>query len=82
MRIAIRIAMAGLALFLLPLSASAQTAEPKTGKGGLRNACSADVQKFCANTPRGKGQLRDCLESHQAELSDTCKAQMAARPKG
>jgi hypothetical protein len=76
-----RICLATLALALLSLSVHAQTPEPTTGKSPLRGACSADVQKLCADTPRGKGQVRGCLESHQAELSDSCKAAMAARAK-
>jgi hypothetical protein len=59
----------------------AQTTESTTGKGQLKGACAADVQKFCASAPRGKGQIRACLESHQVELSDSCKAAMAARSK-
>jgi Cysteine rich repeat len=66
---------------LLTVPALAQTTPPGSGKGQLRNACSAEAQKFCANTPRGKGQLRSCLEEHQAELSETCKVAIAA-PKG
>jgi hypothetical protein len=74
-----RICIAAFALSLLSLSVLAQTPEPKPGKG--QGACSADVQKFCPDTPRGKGQVRSCLESHQAELSDTYKAAMTARSK-
>jgi len=70
-----------LALLLLPLPVLAQSAEPKGGKGELRAACSTEVQKFCASVPRGKGQVRGCLESRQTELSDACKAAMAARSK-
>jgi hypothetical protein len=70
------------AMCLMPLMVLAQTTEPpKAGKGELRAACSADIQKFCANTERGKGQTRGCLESHTAELADACKAAMAARTK-
>lgn len=65
---------------LFPLPALAQTTEPAVRKGELQAACSADVEKHCANAPRGKGQLRSCLEGHQAELSDACRAAMAARP--
>jgi Cysteine rich repeat len=73
--------IAGLALIMLSFTVLAQTQEPTTGKGQLKGACSADVQKFCADTPRGKGQVRACLETHQADLSDACKAAMAARSK-
>ena len=72
-----------LPLSLLAVSAFAQDAEPKTGnRGAVRAACSADVKKFCADAPRGKGQLRGCLQGHEAELSDGCKAALAARSKG
>jgi len=76
-----KICIAAMALSLLSLSVFAQDSEPQTGKGQRKGACSADVQKFCADTPRGKGQVRDCLASHQGELSETCKAAMAARTK-
>jgi len=74
--------IAALAAGLATLPAFAQTSQPSTGKGALRSACSAETQKFCASTPRGKGQLRSCLQEHQAELSDGCKAAMSAQPKG
>lgn len=74
-------AIIALAVVLLPLTAIAQTTQPGTGKGALRGACSVEAQKFCANTPRGKGQLRGCLQDHQAELSDGCKTAVSA-PKG
>ncbi len=76
-----RIGMAAMALSLLSVSVLAQTTEPTTGRGRLKAGCSGDVQKFCASAPRGKGQIRACLESHQTELSDSCKAAMAAPSK-
>jgi hypothetical protein len=75
-----RIGIAAVALSLLSLSVFAQTSEPKP-KGLLKGACSADVQKFCGDTPKGKGQVRACLDAHQAEVSDTCKAAMAGQSK-
>ena len=62
-------------------AAVAQTTQPGAGKGALRGACTAEAQKFCADAPRGKGQLRSCLQEHQAELSDGCKAAVSAQPK-
>jgi hypothetical protein len=38
-------------------------------------ACKTDVNKFCKEIPRGKGRIASCLKSHEAELSDTCKAE-------
>jgi hypothetical protein len=72
-----------LALVVLPLMALAQgAAEPKAtpeARAKMRDACAADVQKFCADVERGKGAMRTCLEAHQTQLSDGCKAARAER---
>jgi hypothetical protein len=47
-----------------------------TGKGWA--ACQAEITKFCANIEKGKGKTRACLNEHTADLSDGCKASMAA----
>jgi hypothetical protein len=44
------------------------------GRGGMRSACAADVQKFCANVEGGRSAVRDCLRAHAAQLSEACKA--------
>jgi hypothetical protein len=71
------------ALALLPMTAFAQGAAPQTpapeAREQMRAACSADVQKFCANIERAKGAMRSCLESHETQLSDGCKAARAER---
>ncbi len=72
-----------LALALSPVTAFAQSAAPRTAasetREKMRAACSADVQKFCANIERAKGAMRGCLEAHQTQLSDGCKAARAER---
>lgn len=79
MRVDLRMVALAAGLFTLP--ALAQTTQPSTSKGALRGACSAEAQTFCSNTRRGKGQLRSCLQEHQAELSDGCKAAVSAQQK-
>lgn len=56
-------------------SAATATQAPEGGK--RRKACGDDVQKFCANVEKGKGQMRACLDSHATELSDPCKTARA-----
>jgi hypothetical protein len=36
-------------------------------------ACKADVEKFCANEPRGQHKIRPCLEANKDKLSADCK---------
>ena len=71
------------ALTLLPALALAQTAAPPAAapeaREKMRTACATDVQKFCANIERGKGATRGCLEAHETQLSDGCKAAKAER---
>ena len=42
-----------------------------------RQACSADMAKFCANVPRGCGRPMQCLRAHAGELSSACTNGMA-----
>jgi hypothetical protein len=41
---------------------------------GFSQACKADAEKFCKGIPQGKGRVASCLKSHEAELSEPCKA--------
>jgi hypothetical protein len=47
-------------------------------RGGLRQACGSDLEKFCAADQRGR-ERRLCLQSHADQLSADCKAALAAR---
>lgn len=38
----------------------------------FRKTCGKDVQKFCPNTPMGRGRVLDCLDKHADSLSDSC----------
>ncbi len=37
-------------------------------------ACEPDVEKFCFETPMGKGAIAKCLKSNEANLSPDCKS--------
>jgi hypothetical protein len=53
--------------------AGAALAQP--AGGGVRQACAADMQKFCADAKPGPGGgMRECMRSHFQDLSDVCKA--------
>jgi len=42
-----------------------------------RQACAADMTRFCANVPHGCGRPMQCLRSHSTELSSGCTNAMA-----
>src|SRR5262245_22841783 len=61
-----------------PAPADSGAAATQSPDGGKRwKACGDDIQKFCAKIEKGKGQMRTCLDSHAAELSDACKTARA-----
>ncbi len=37
-------------------------------------ACGPELNKFCGNVELGEGRVLACLNEHDDELSDTCKA--------
>jgi hypothetical protein len=46
--------------------------------GGIRRACEADMEQFCAADQKGRDR-RECLQSHMDKLSADCKAAIEAR---
>jgi hypothetical protein len=76
-----------LALAFVPVTAFAQSAAPNAtsqtaapeAREKVRAACATDVQKLCANVERAKGAMRSCLEAHETQVSDGCKAARAER---
>jgi Cysteine rich repeat len=46
--------------------------------GGIRKACEADIEQFCAADQTGRDR-RQCLESHLDKLSAACKTAVEAR---
>jgi hypothetical protein len=61
----------------LSFAAGVAFAQPPAGGGargaGLRQACGADVQKFCPSLQPGP-DLRACVRKNYASLSDPCKS--------
>ena len=41
--------------------------------------CKEDRQKFCKEVIDAKGDTEVCMQQHQAELSDACKAKREAK---
>jgi len=55
------------------------------GMQHMRQACAADVKKFCAQVKPGGGRILECLEDHSKEVSDECYGLLekrAERQKG
>jgi hypothetical protein len=44
-----------------------------------RQACAAEIVRFCADIEKGKGKKRACLESHASEIGAPCKDALAER---
>lgn len=61
------------------LSAECRTKgdELKEKAGELKEACQADLDKFCKDVQPGEGRLAKCLKEHTAELSETCSKKIA-----
>jgi hypothetical protein len=46
-----------------------------------KGECKDDAQKFCKDVVDDKGKLIACMNEHEAELSDACKAKREAKIK-
>ena len=65
-RIAVTSSLCLAAMLLLP-SSMASSVE-------LTGACLKDAKAQCPDVQPGGGKIRDCLNTHIADLSDDCKA--------
>jgi Cysteine rich repeat len=50
-------------------------------RGAMREACKADVEKFCSDVQRGGGRIAECLNKQHDSLSEVCKTALDARNK-
>ena len=50
-------------------------------RGAMREACKADLEKYCSDVQRGGGRIAECLNKQHDSLSDACKTALDARAK-
>ena len=50
-------------------------------RGAMREACKADVEKYCSDIQRGGGRIRECLNKQHDQLSEACQKAFDARTK-
>ena len=50
-------------------------------RGAMREACKADVEKYCSDVPRGGGRIGECLNKQHDQLSEACQKAFDARTK-
>jgi hypothetical protein len=46
----------------------------------IRMNCKADMEKFCADAQKGRGEVFRCLEGHASELGQSCADALKSRP--
>ena len=54
-------------------SGFAQEQRPLAAQGPIRQACSVEIQNYCADVTPGDGRLRSCLASHRDQLTQACR---------
>jgi hypothetical protein len=52
----------------------------KQARKAIRANCKADIAKFCADTPKERGAIAKCLDSHASELEPACGDAVKSRP--
>lgn len=55
--------------------------ELKEKFGQAKEACAADKEKFCKDVKAGGGAIVKCMKSHEAELSEACRATLPKRKR-
>lgn len=60
-------------LTLVSLAAQAQEAPSAPQATPVREACAADLKKFCPDVQPGGGRIRACIAAHRDDLSQGCR---------
>ena len=69
-----RFAWFSLMISALALSVTARADEGQgQHHGKMREACKADVEKFCKDAKGDRDAMRKCMQDHEKDLSDECK---------
>lgn len=63
-------------LIVVMATAGFSVARLARGQAG-RDACGADVEKFCKDVPVGGGRRYKCLKEHEKDLSEPCRKHVA-----
>ena len=57
----------------LSAECKASSQEMKGHMKDAKDACAADIQKFCETTHPGGGRIIQCLKQHSSDVSQGCK---------
>lgn len=68
---------ASLCIMIASTPGFSQEAQEKE-KGKRFQACKTDIEKFCADVPRGQHKTRPCLEANKDKLSGECRTALEA----
>jgi hypothetical protein len=70
----IGLSLATTLIVIAAATAQAQAQAQATTAARPREACAADLQKFCPGVQPGGGRVKQCLRPHRDELSTSCAA--------
>jgi hypothetical protein len=72
------LALASAAIAQPPADSSGSGPGPGGGRGAMRQACAADIQKFCPDAKPGPGGgMRECVVKNHDSFSPGCQAAIA-----
>jgi hypothetical protein len=52
----------------------AQAQGRRYGGGPVASLCAADISAYCAGLPHGNRAVRNCLNRHRADVSQSCRS--------